>query len=256
MGQELLPLSSIELAIFFAGSLGSAAGDERPVVSDHVLGVDRGVPHRGVEKGVAADLRRDVRRKPRSEGVGGEDVPCFATRRVWLGSCCVSPGCSSRCGNAMVAGCGVAIRGWWSGEDHSGGLVGAAVRRGQLHGPVEVVLAGSRRTLRLVFAVARSWVISWCWAVRRERACSRNAVSSPMVPSCWASRFFRWLICCLSRSIWASRGWGRGCRGTPWSRRLVRPRRRGGRGGGWPGGSGQNHRGLRVAYRRLGCRRV
>ena len=75
MGQELLPLGGIELAIFFAGSLGSAARDECPVVSDHVLGVDRGVPHRGVEKGVAADLRRDVRRKPRSEGVGDEDPP-------------------------------------------------------------------------------------------------------------------------------------------------------------------------------------
>jgi hypothetical protein len=61
VGQELLPLGGIELAVFFAGSFGSAAGDERPMVSDHVLGVDRGVPHRGVQHRMAADLRGDVR---------------------------------------------------------------------------------------------------------------------------------------------------------------------------------------------------
>src|SRR5216683_7529886 len=54
--QELVPFGNGELPVFFAGPFGPAAGDERPVVGDHVLGVDRGVPHRGVENGVAADL--------------------------------------------------------------------------------------------------------------------------------------------------------------------------------------------------------
>ena len=61
LGQELVPFGNGERTVFFAGSLGPAAGDERPVVGDHILGVDRGVSHRGTKNGVAADLRGDVR---------------------------------------------------------------------------------------------------------------------------------------------------------------------------------------------------
>jgi len=41
MGEEFVPFGSGEIAVFFAGPLGPAAGDERPVVGDHVFGVDR-----------------------------------------------------------------------------------------------------------------------------------------------------------------------------------------------------------------------
>src|SRR5712691_59949 len=75
VGQELVPFGNGELPVFFAGPFGPAAGDERPVVGDHVLGVDRGVPHRGVKNGVAADLRGDVRWQPGPQGVGDKDSP-------------------------------------------------------------------------------------------------------------------------------------------------------------------------------------
>ena len=41
MGQELVPFANGEITVFFAGPLGPPAGDERPVVGDHVFGVDR-----------------------------------------------------------------------------------------------------------------------------------------------------------------------------------------------------------------------
>jgi hypothetical protein len=55
VGEELVPFLGCEVAVFLAWALGSAAGDERPVVRDHVLGVDRCVSHRRVHSGVAAD---------------------------------------------------------------------------------------------------------------------------------------------------------------------------------------------------------
>jgi len=73
VGEELVPFGGGEIAVFFAGSLGAAAGDERPVVGDDVFGVDRGVAHGGVEQGVPADFRGDVRGKPGPQGVGDED---------------------------------------------------------------------------------------------------------------------------------------------------------------------------------------
>ena len=75
VGQEFVPFCSGELTVFFAGPLGPAAGDERPVVGDHVFGVDRGIAHGGVQDGVAADLRSDVGWQPGPQGVGHEDSP-------------------------------------------------------------------------------------------------------------------------------------------------------------------------------------
>src|SRR5260370_10289378 len=75
VGQELGPFGSGELTVFVAGPFGPAAGDKRPVVGDHVLGVDRRIPHRGIENGVAADLRSDVRWQPGPQGVGDKDSP-------------------------------------------------------------------------------------------------------------------------------------------------------------------------------------
>ena len=40
MGEEFVPLGGGELTVFFAGPLSAAAGDERPVVSYDVFGVD------------------------------------------------------------------------------------------------------------------------------------------------------------------------------------------------------------------------
>jgi hypothetical protein len=75
MGEEVLPFLGGEVAIFLTGSLGPAAGDERPMVCDHVLGVDGRVSHRRVHSGMAADLRRDVRGQPGADGIGDEDPP-------------------------------------------------------------------------------------------------------------------------------------------------------------------------------------
>ncbi|WP_190172017.1 hypothetical protein [Streptomyces mirabilis] len=61
VAEELLPFGVGELTVFVAGPLGAAAGDEGSVMRDHVFGVDRGVPHRRVDRGVAADLGRNVR---------------------------------------------------------------------------------------------------------------------------------------------------------------------------------------------------
>jgi hypothetical protein len=41
MGQEFFPFGGGEFTVFFAGPGRAAAGDERPVVGDDVLGVDR-----------------------------------------------------------------------------------------------------------------------------------------------------------------------------------------------------------------------
>jgi hypothetical protein len=73
--EELVPFGGGEITVLFAGPLGAAAGDERPVMGDHVFGVDRGVAHGGVQQGVPADFRGDVRRQPGPQGVGDEDSP-------------------------------------------------------------------------------------------------------------------------------------------------------------------------------------
>jgi hypothetical protein len=44
VAQELVPLGRAEVSVFFAGAQGAAAGDERPVAGDDVLGVDRSIP--------------------------------------------------------------------------------------------------------------------------------------------------------------------------------------------------------------------
>ena len=75
MGQEFVPFARGEVAVFFAGPFGAAAGDERPVVGDHIFGVDRGVAHGGVQDGMPADFRGDMRGQPGPQGVGDEDSP-------------------------------------------------------------------------------------------------------------------------------------------------------------------------------------
>ena len=68
MGQEFVPFASGEITVFFAGPLGPAAGDERPVVGDHVFGVDRGISHGGVQQRRA---RRSSRRCAAAARTGG-----------------------------------------------------------------------------------------------------------------------------------------------------------------------------------------
>jgi hypothetical protein len=75
VGEERIPFLRGEIAVLLAGPLGPATGDERPMVRDHVLGVDRGVAHRCVHSRVTADLGRDVRGQPGANGVGDENSP-------------------------------------------------------------------------------------------------------------------------------------------------------------------------------------
>ncbi len=46
VAEEVVPFLGCEVAVFLAGPLGSAAGDEGSMVCDHVLGVDHGATHR------------------------------------------------------------------------------------------------------------------------------------------------------------------------------------------------------------------
>lgn len=73
--QELVPLLRGEVAVLFAGAQAAPSGDEGPVVSDDVFGVDRGVSHRGSKIGMPEDLGGDVRRQARAEGFGREEPP-------------------------------------------------------------------------------------------------------------------------------------------------------------------------------------
>jgi hypothetical protein len=41
VAEELVPLGWAEVTVFLAGAQSAAAGDERPVAGDDVLGVDR-----------------------------------------------------------------------------------------------------------------------------------------------------------------------------------------------------------------------
>jgi hypothetical protein len=73
MGQEFVPFLGAEVAVFLARPFGPAAGDEGPMMGDHVFGVDRGVPHGGVQLLVTADLGRDMRGQARPYRIGHED---------------------------------------------------------------------------------------------------------------------------------------------------------------------------------------
>jgi hypothetical protein len=78
---ELRPLLGGRLAVFGAGPHGAAPGDERAVVSDHVVLVDGNVGLCCVQVGVAEQLRRDVHRQTAGHGLRGEDAP-EVVRRV------------------------------------------------------------------------------------------------------------------------------------------------------------------------------
>ena len=86
VGEELVPFGGGEVTVFFAGPLGAAAGDERPRVGDDAFGVDRGLAHGGVQQGVPADFRGDVRRQPGPQGVGTKIL-----RKSWGRHSSVSP---------------------------------------------------------------------------------------------------------------------------------------------------------------------
>src|ERR1035441_2159206 len=75
MGEERIPFLGGEIAVLLAGPLGPAAGDERPMVRDHIFRVDRRVTHRCVHSRVTADLGSDVRGQPRANGIGDKDSP-------------------------------------------------------------------------------------------------------------------------------------------------------------------------------------
>ncbi len=75
MREELVPFGSGQITVFFTRPLGPAAGDERPMMGDHVFGVDRGVAHGGIQQGMSADFRGDVRGQPGPQGVSDEDSP-------------------------------------------------------------------------------------------------------------------------------------------------------------------------------------
>jgi hypothetical protein len=98
MGEELIPFPGGEVAVLLAGPFGPAAVMNARCVRD-VLGVDRGVTHRGVHSGMAADLGRDLRGAARADGVGDEDPP-----RIVGGHCSGWPAA------VICAACDVATR--------------------------------------------------------------------------------------------------------------------------------------------------
>jgi hypothetical protein len=73
--QELVPFLGGECAVFFGRSQRPASGDETSVVRDDVLGIDRGISHRGSDIDVAEDLGGDVRRQSGAKGIGSEEPP-------------------------------------------------------------------------------------------------------------------------------------------------------------------------------------
>jgi hypothetical protein len=75
MGEERIPFLGGEIAVLRTGPLGPAAGDERPMVRDHILGIDRGVSHRCVHSRVATNFGRDVRGQSGANGIGCKDSP-------------------------------------------------------------------------------------------------------------------------------------------------------------------------------------
>jgi len=72
VAEELVPFGVGRGAVFLAGAQFAAAGDERPVAVDDLLGVDGLVAHGGVDVGVSGDELGDVRRHAVQDGVGDE----------------------------------------------------------------------------------------------------------------------------------------------------------------------------------------
>src|SRR5262250_1871581 len=73
MVAEFGPLGVGRLAVFLAGPLAAAAGDELPVVADHLGRVDGDVALSGVQVKVAQELGSDMDRQAAVNGLGGED---------------------------------------------------------------------------------------------------------------------------------------------------------------------------------------
>src|SRR6476646_3247464 len=73
MGQKFVPFLGAEVAVFLARPFRPATGDEGPMMGDHVVGVDRGVPHGGVQLLMTTDLGRNMRRQARPYRIGHED---------------------------------------------------------------------------------------------------------------------------------------------------------------------------------------
>lgn len=73
MAEELVPFVVGRAPVFFAGTQGAAASNERAVPVDGFLWIDGLVSHRGVDVLVPQQDLSDVRRHPVHDGVGGED---------------------------------------------------------------------------------------------------------------------------------------------------------------------------------------
>src|SRR5258708_5294819 len=73
VAEELVPFGVAGNAVFLAGAGGAAAGDERPVGVDDFFGVDRLVPHRGVDVGVPGHELGDVRGHAVHHRIGDEE---------------------------------------------------------------------------------------------------------------------------------------------------------------------------------------
>lgn len=72
VAEELLPFQLGRDPVLGAGAQRSAAGDERPVPVDHLVGVDGLVTHGGVDVAVSGDELGDVRWHAVQDGVGDE----------------------------------------------------------------------------------------------------------------------------------------------------------------------------------------
>jgi hypothetical protein len=70
---EFGPLGVGRLAVFLAGTLGAAPGDEGAIVPEHIVLVDGGVALGRGDVAMAEDLRGDVDGQAARDGFGGED---------------------------------------------------------------------------------------------------------------------------------------------------------------------------------------
>jgi hypothetical protein len=75
VAEEFLPLLLGGAAVLLAGTQFPAAGDERPVPVDGLLGVDRLIAHGRVDVAVSQDQLGDVGRHAVHDGISGEDPP-------------------------------------------------------------------------------------------------------------------------------------------------------------------------------------
>ena len=75
VAEEFLPFLLGRHPVFLAGAQRSAAGDERAVPVDHLVGVDGLVAHGGVDVAVSGDELGDVRGHAVQDGVGDEHAP-------------------------------------------------------------------------------------------------------------------------------------------------------------------------------------